>query len=122
MLTDTNSETRPLNNSFAFLGSALGYLSNLETVATTLQSMAEYQRTGVPHSQDQLDFINDAVRMQSMDVDCASVDMPTGWYARLFYNRDDANSFDPTIADVHTQPSDENGVIVGRYHHRSDRM
>jgi len=66
------------------------YLDNLQTVATTLQGMAEHQRTGTPHSQEQIDFINDAVRIESVDVGCAAVDRPTGWYLRLFYNRDDA--------------------------------
>ncbi len=101
----------------ASLTRPLSYLSELQTVATTLQGMAEHQRTGVPHSQEQIDFINDAVRMESVDVVCAAVDMPTGWYPRLFYNRDDATSHDPTIADVHTQPADEFGSIVGRVLH-----
>ena len=79
--------------------------------------MAEHQRTGAPHSQEHIDFINDAVAMQTMGTGCASVDVPVGWYLRLFYNQGDASSHDPTVADVHTQPADETGELVGRVLH-----
>ena len=36
-----------------------------------------------------------------------------GWYASLFYNKADVGHFKPTIADVHTSPTDEAGNQVG---------
>ena len=42
-----------------------------------------------------------------------------GWYARLFFNVNDAAKNDYVIADVHTQPTDANGGIVGRVLHVS---
>jgi len=71
----------------------------------------------VPFNDAQLGFINDLVRMEPEDVECTFVDVPTGWYARLFYHTDFATDRNPTIADVHTQPADEAGNMVGRILH-----
>src|SRR4029078_9956792 len=53
--------------------------------------------------------INDAVTLDNL---CGSayVDHP-GWYGQLFFA--DGLEFDPTVADVHTQPTDEGGNPVG---------
>jgi hypothetical protein len=47
------------------------------------------------------------------------VDAPFGWYTKLFFNAEWFSPFerDPVIADVHTQPADEDGNIVGRILH-----
>jgi hypothetical protein len=57
-------------------------------------------------------FINETVTVQDF---CggASAD---GWYPKLFY-RADPTAFEPTIADVHTQPKDEVGNDVGKVLH-----
>jgi hypothetical protein len=52
-----------------------------------------------------------------MSVVCSTIDVPDGWYAKLFYQPDKSIEFDPTIADVHTQPADEAGNLVGRVLH-----
>ncbi len=41
----------------------------------------------------------------------------SGWYADLFYDVWDASEWDHTIVDVHTQPTDETGHVVGRVLH-----
>ena len=41
----------------------------------------------------------------------------TGWYTDLFYDIGDVTKTDYVIADVHTQPTDEFGVIVGQVLH-----
>ncbi len=41
----------------------------------------------------------------------------SGWYADLFFDIWDASEWDHTIVDVHTQPTDESGVVVGRVLH-----
>jgi hypothetical protein len=43
----------------------------------------------------------------------------SGWYADLFYNVADAAKNDFVVADVHTQPTDETGNIVGKVLHVS---
>ncbi len=96
---------------------ALGYFDRLSTVARTLRRMAEAQRTGQPHSQEDLDFINQAVAIETVEVGCAFEQRAVGWYPGLFFSASDALDSDPTIADVHTQPTDEAGAPVGRVLH-----
>jgi hypothetical protein len=86
----------------------------LDTVAATLAAMAEHQRTGTPFTAEQMAFINQAVVVQS---GCGDPEGSDGWYAQLFFNNWNSVQFDPTIADVHTQPTDENGNPVGRVLH-----
>ena len=64
----------------------------------------------------QLAFINDAVVIKQESGGCVLIEHATGWYTRLFF-RSDSLAFDPTIADIHTQPTDEVGNPVGRVLH-----
>ena len=82
-----------------------------------LGEMAEQQRTGTPFTAEQMAFINDAVRVDKESAGCTTIDVPNGWYAKLFFDREKSIEFDPTIADVHTQPADEAGNIVGKVLH-----
>ena len=41
----------------------------------------------------------------------------SGWYAELFFNPEKGSKIDYLIADVHTQPTDQVGNIVGRVLH-----
>jgi hypothetical protein len=87
------------------------YFGQLRQVATILGAMAERQRQGMPHTAEQLAFINQAVSLAPFG--CGGPPTLQGWYANLFFNPDGAVEFDPTIADVHTQPTDEAGNPVG---------
>jgi hypothetical protein len=88
------------------------YFEQLRSVATTLEGMAKNQRSGAPHSAEQLAFINQLTFQNG----CGT---PTfdGWYAKLFFAKDAAVELDPIVADVHTQPTDEVGTQVGRVLH-----
>ncbi|MGK4000437.1 DUF3160 domain-containing protein [Sorangium sp. So ce1024] len=90
------------------------YFSRLHEVATLLGEMAANQRAGVPLTQEHLDFINQAVKIQ---MGCGSPEGAEGWYAQLFFDVLESVTQDPTIADVHTQPTDEVGTMVGRVLH-----
>ncbi len=85
----------------------------LGDVSGRLQAMAEHELTGAPFTDEMMTFINDAVTLGNL---CGSayVDHP-GWYGQLFFG--DGLEFDPTVADVHTQPTDEAGNTVGRVLH-----
>ena len=91
-----------------------GYFHHLYEVAGTLEQMARQQQTGDPFTEEQMAFINDAVVIQW---GCGSADSSEGWYGRLFFDNSSSVAFDPTIADVHTQPTDEGGFPVGRVLH-----
>ncbi len=93
------------------------YFETFANVAARLEAMATQELTGAPRTQADLDFINDAVVIESKSVICASIDTASGWYARLFYNDRAPLEPDPTIADVHTQPADAAGNLVGKVLH-----
>jgi hypothetical protein len=99
----------------SFLGTRVRtYFERLGQVAAILREMAERQRTGLPHEPQHIAFINQAV---DLNQGCGGPAGIRGWYADLFFNAGDAATFDPTIADVHTQPTDEAGAPVGRVLH-----
>jgi hypothetical protein len=90
------------------------YFASLSSTVGTLGQMAESERAGTPFTAEQLAFINESVGTSSAG--CVA-DGSTGWYARLFFDNWTSDDFDPTIADVHTQPTDEFGNVVGRVLH-----
>jgi hypothetical protein len=91
-----------------------GHYTHLTDVLGKLQGMAEQQRRGKPFSAEQMAFVNETVKLES--VGCGS-QTATGWYPRLFLSEARSLDFDPTIADIHTQPTDEQGAPVGRVLH-----
>jgi hypothetical protein len=94
------------------LAKSLGdYFERLGKTATMLRQMAESERSGTPLTADQMAFINQAVTLRPI---CGGA-VADGWYPKLVYG--DATKFDPTIADVHTQPADAAGNLVGRVLH-----
>jgi hypothetical protein len=76
--------------------------------------MAEHERTGVELTPEMLAFINEAVVVQDV---CGGGYFASGWYKKLFFDPFAALEPDPTIADVHTQPTDEGGNFVGHVLH-----
>lgn len=85
------------------------YFGNLSRIMTTLGEMAELQRSGSPHSAEHVAFINQAIRVEGGG---SGPPLQTGWYKDLFFDPAGALEFDPTIADVHTDPG---GVVpIGR--------
>jgi len=96
---------------------AVSYFRTLADVASRLESLANEELAGATRTQADLDFLNDAVVVKKKSVGCSSIDAPGGWYAKLFYLGDDALDSNPTIVDVHTQPTDAGGNVVGRVLH-----
>lgn len=94
------------------------WASRFSLVTANLETMAQNQLSGTPHSQELMDFINDAVKWDEMNV-CGSVSYSNlaGWYLRLYLYDTSGLEYDPVVADVHTQPTDEAGNDVGRILH-----
>ena len=88
------------------------YFDTLASATGMLSDMAAQELTGTPFTQAQMAFINQTVHVQAM---CGGA-YTEGWYANLFFAGDGAKE-DPTIADVHTQYTDEAGNVVGRVLH-----
>jgi hypothetical protein len=93
------------------------YFGQMRDAAAMLKSLAESERAGSALTADQLAFINDAVVIKTESAGCTSVETAAGWYTRLFFDQGVILEYDPTIADVHTQPTDADGNPVGRVLH-----
>ena len=115
---ERGNEIAAIAASDEFLGPIIStYFDTLRSTAARLGRMAENQRSGAPHSADDLAFINDAVRVEQRPAGCTVEEVPDGWYAQLFFESSRSIVLDPTIADVHTQPADAAGNVVGRILH-----
>jgi len=80
---------------------AKNYFSKLEFAATTLVGIAEKELKQEPRTPDETAFIKSTVIEEGM---CGGPPF-TGWYSDLFYMVGDLTfDFDPTVADVHTDP------------------
>jgi hypothetical protein len=91
------------------------WFTHFADVSRILREMAEHQRTGMPHNDEHLAFINDMVK--TARVGCGD-QISQGWYPKLFFGDiHEALAFDPTIADVHTAPTDAAGNPVGNVVH-----
>jgi hypothetical protein len=93
------------------------YFDNLRTSSDVLAQIATAERKGDSLTSDQLAFINDAVRIEQQSAGCTTIEVPDGWLAKLYYDPQKSIEFDPTIADVHTQPADAGGNPVGKILH-----
>ena len=93
-------------------GSIGAYFTQLHGVLARLERMAKAQRSGAPHSAEDLAFINQLTFMNG----CGSMSFD-GWYAQLFFDKGDAVEEDPIITDVHTQPTEIGGTLVGKVLH-----
>lgn len=96
---------------------AAAYFTSLAATTTMLEAMALAQQTGTPFTAEQMAFLNQAVVYKTESVGCTSMKRPAGWYPNLFYTRDSADKQDTVVADVHTQPADEAGNMVGKVLH-----
>ena len=98
----------------ATLERVTSYFAELHAVSSLLEEMAEYQRSGTPFTEEHMAFVNDTVGF--FEGGCVP-EGSTGWYSRLFFDRASSSDYDPVVADVHTQPTDEAGNMVGNVLH-----
>jgi hypothetical protein len=89
------------------------YFPKLQNVMQTLETLAQKELNDEPFSYEEIEFLK-----TMLFVDGGSGEPPfSGWYADLYYSRDDAAKPDYIVADVHTQPTDFSGNVVGKVLH-----
>ncbi len=93
------------------------YFEHVRDIAKKLEAIALRERRNEPLTGEQLDWMNHMVSIDGKHAGCTTVLEAHGWYADLFLHRDQALWHKPTIADVHTQPTDEVGNPVGKVLH-----
>jgi hypothetical protein len=87
----------------AWMGDVIqNYFTEFAGTMTKLESIAQKELAQEPLSTEETEFITEWLKM---DPGCGDA-IFTGWYPRLFYGSE-ADEADPTIADVHTNPSDD---------------
>jgi hypothetical protein len=85
------------------------YFQDVKKITDTLGIIAETELSGTPLNAEESSFLK---RMMFMDEGgCAPY--PSGWYTHLFLGASDCRTEDEVVADVHTSPGDEGGVLVG---------
>lgn len=89
------------------------YFPRLRDAMRRLETIAEKELAGIAFDADETDFLSKMLFIQS-----GSGAPPfSGWYAELFYEMALAADYNFIIADVHTQPTDEFGTVVGNVLH-----
>jgi len=90
------------------------HFSHLAFVASRLGAIATDQRSGLRIAPDDLVWLNGMI---GIGKEYGAEEGWHGWYANLFVDVGNAERFEPTITDVHTQPTDAAGSSVGNVLH-----
>lgn len=90
------------------------YFPRLKTIASRLEEIARKELNRQAFTEEEIQFLK-TMMLQSGGI-CGEPRYP-GWYSELFYYTDDMLREDYLVADVHTQPTDEFGALVGRILH-----
>ncbi len=95
------------------LGQIVQFFPNFENVMERLEILSEKQLAGVAFSDEENEWLK-----SMLFVEGGSGTPPySGWYADLFFDEWATAEGDFTIVDVHTQPTDESGNVVGKVLH-----
>ena len=89
------------------------YFHNLKNVMCRLDTLAQKELSGTAFSDSEKVFLQ---RMLFIDPGSGAPPF-SGWYADMFFDQQVVADSDYIIADVHTQPTDEGGNVVGRVLH-----
>lgn len=89
------------------------YFTVFAGIMDQLEVLARKELEGQPFSSAEKSWL------QSMLFEGGGSGAPpySGWYNQLFANTDDINKHDYPVVDVHTQPTDEIGNVVGKVLH-----
>jgi hypothetical protein len=90
------------------------FFRNMEAMMAILAVIAEKELSGEPFTAEESGFLADVLFLED---DC--IPSESGWYSDLYFSNSQApaTEADIIIADVHTQPSDSSGAIVGHVLH-----
>jgi hypothetical protein len=92
------------------MGQPSWYFQTLASTADTLQAIAQKNLTHTPTTQQEQLFLKRMIILP--DGMCGAT--YTGWYPQLYYSRlYGFDKYDALVADIHTAPTDADGVPVG---------
>jgi Protein of unknown function (DUF3160) len=93
---------------------AAAYFDNWIQVMGTLHGIAKKELEGELLDGDEIAFLGGTIEQEL--IGCGEV-VYDGWYPGLFYDPDTVDIFEPTVADVHTAPTDAAGNERGWVKH-----
>lgn len=88
----------------------------LHTVAQRLEKIATAHVDGAAVTEDDIKWVNQMCVQKLLDGGCVAIEDNGGWFYELYMARD-ALEADKVVSSIHTQPSDEEGSLVGRVLH-----
>jgi hypothetical protein len=93
--------------------SAAAFLSEFGGTVRRLEALARKELAGKPFSSEERDFVKHAIQAKTDHRGCGPPTITySGWYPKLLY-RGDPEKWEPTIADVHTDPNTGKVLEVG---------
>ena len=90
------------------------YFPRLKAAMERIEAIAQKELDGEPFSEDDNTYLREMLFLTSEEYAVLPFD---GWFIDLFYDSNDTIEGDYLVADVHTQPTDESGNVVGRVLH-----
>ena len=82
------------------------FFADLSASSATLETIAHKELEGQALTQAEFDFLRGTIEEEMVGCGQTQYD---GWYAKLFYDAEKIGEYKPTIADVHTAPTDAEG-------------
>ncbi len=82
------------------------FFADLSASSATLETIAHKELEGQALTQAEFDFLRGTIEEELVGCGQTQYD---GWYAKLFYDAEKLGEYKPTIADVHTAPTDAQG-------------
>lgn len=111
-----NDAARFMNNEKFGTDSYEIFWNRFASITDTLLNLVLKEVNGEPFSEEQINFIQQALRVKNYGI-CGAPPEFDGWLPKLFWKKSDASEADFTVVDVHTQPTDEVGNMVGKVLH-----
>jgi len=97
---------------FISKNSFIKYYTRYAEIMAIFKTIAEKEISGLSLNEEEITFLKTMIN--DFMVSGPSI---TGWFNDLFFDISDALNWDYTVADVHTQPTDKAGFIVGHVLH-----
>jgi len=110
---DYFSQFTASTNPYEPFGRISMYFPKLKEIMDKLTVLSQKELDGILFDADEQDFLKRMLFQDGM----SGAPPFSGWYPDLYYIIDDAAKVDYVIADVHTQPTDYSGAVVGRVLH-----
>ena len=90
----------------------LRFYEKYAEIMQQFKSISEKELTGIPLTDPEVTFLKTMINGYM-----ASGPSISGWYNDFYFNEWEGLTWDFTVADVHTQPTDEFGAVVGNVLH-----